>query len=142
MVFGTFDLLHKGHLNFLSHARRYGELFVVVARDETVRDVKGITPVHDENRRLLEIEKSGLADHVLLGNHDDKFRVIEQVRPDLICLGYDQSSFTSNLEGELKRRGLKTRVIRLKPYMPHIYKSRYVRGRIGNQSLKSARPQP
>ena len=41
MAFGTFDLLHPGHEHFLKQAKRYGDLIVVIARDNTVLKVKG-----------------------------------------------------------------------------------------------------
>ncbi|MGD1075360.1 MAG: adenylyltransferase/cytidyltransferase family protein, partial [Thermodesulfovibrionales bacterium] len=42
---GTFDHLHPGHLNFLEQASALGnELIVIVARDETVKRIKGIAP--------------------------------------------------------------------------------------------------
>ena len=60
MVFGTFDIFHEGHKNFLKQAREYGDyLIVVVARDETVEKVKKRLPQNDENSRLEIIEKSG-----------------------------------------------------------------------------------
>ena len=58
MVFGTFDLLHKGHLNFFKQASEFGNnLIVVVARGETVNKVKGKFPDNDENKRVEEIRK-------------------------------------------------------------------------------------
>ena len=39
-VFGTFDLLHKGHRFVLDQAEERGDLFVVIARDSTVKTIK------------------------------------------------------------------------------------------------------
>ncbi len=125
MVFGTFDIFHKGHENFLQQARKWGEyLIVIVARDKTVLAVKKNKPRNNEKKRLIAIEKSGLADKIILGNLRNKYSVIKKYRPDVIGLGYDQKSFTEELRKKLKEFKLdKTRIIRLKSYYPKKYKS-------------------
>jgi FAD synthetase len=128
MVFGTFDILHKGHLDFLRQAKRHGDyLVVVVARDRTVANLKGRHPLHGENERLLQIIKAGVADKAVLGNLHDKYAIIKRLKPNLICLGYDQKSFTEELKRELSKRNIKARVVRLKPYMQLKYKSSKIR---------------
>ena len=58
MVFGTFDVLHKGHINFFKQAKKHGDhLLVVVARDKTVSLIKGIKPHYDEKERLKSVKK-------------------------------------------------------------------------------------
>ncbi len=57
MTFGTFDLLHKGHVYFLKQASKYGKLVVVVARDKNVLKVKGKKPINSERKRLQNIKK-------------------------------------------------------------------------------------
>ena len=48
MVFGSFDLVHKGHVNFLKQAKKLGdELIVVVARDDNIEKVKKRKPSTD-----------------------------------------------------------------------------------------------
>ena len=125
LVFGTFDTIHKGHVHFLKESRKYGDcLIVVVSRDSTALEVKGRYPEKGERERLGNIMKLGLADKALLGNPgSDKYNIIEYIKPDVICLGYDQEAFTQNLEEELRKRGLRVKVVRLKPYMEDVYKS-------------------
>jgi FAD synthetase len=128
MVFGTFDILHKGHLDFLKQAKRHGDfLVVVVARDKTVLAIKKRKSLQDEKARLREIVRSGLADKALLGNIRDQYRIIQQVKPSVICLGYDQRHFADNLGRELRGRRIEARIVRLKPYMAHKYKSSKLR---------------
>ena len=56
---------------------------------------------------------------------------ILQIRPDIIALGYDQSGeYVRHLEGDLGAAGLNTKVVRLKPYKPEIYKTAKLEGRM------------
>ena len=123
LVFGTFDKLHLGHLNFLKQATKYGSLFIVVARDRTVKRVKGRLPQHNERMRKKGVEKTRLAEKVLLGNLKNPYILIKKIKPDFICLGYDQKFFVRELPKKIKKFGLKTKIIRLKAYKPNIYKS-------------------
>ncbi|MBU4346948.1 adenylyltransferase/cytidyltransferase family protein [Patescibacteria group bacterium] len=124
MVFGTFDIFHRGHENFLKQAREYGNfLIVVVARDKTVLAVKGKLPRNNEKKRLIAAGESKLADKIILGGLTDKYKIIKKHQPDIICLGYDQQIFTEKLEEKLKEYKLKTKIIRLKPYYPKKYKT-------------------
>lgn len=57
MVFGVFDRLHPGHLDFLRQAREYGdELIAVVARDQAVMELKHKQPFHSEAQRLAVVQ--------------------------------------------------------------------------------------
>jgi FAD synthetase len=125
LVFGTFDIFHEGHKDFLRQAREHGDfLRVVVARDETVKQVKNRQAKNNQKQRMENVKTSGLADEVAAGNIGDKYAVIKEYEPDIICLGYDQEFFTDGLENKLKFFGLeKTKIIRLKPYKPEVYKS-------------------
>ncbi|MFZ3100384.1 MAG: adenylyltransferase/cytidyltransferase family protein, partial [Minisyncoccales bacterium] len=86
LVFGTFDGLHPGHINFFQQAKKLGdELIVVVARDATVEKVKGRRPRKNENARLSDARNAGIAGEVLLGNLGDTYAIIKQIKPDIIA---------------------------------------------------------
>lgn len=124
LVFGSFDLIHAGHLAFLKEAKAHGdELIVVLARDSTIEDVKHHKPRFSEGERKKHMVATGLADQVVFGHHADKYRVIEELRPDVICLGYDQTFFADKLNEELAKREIAAKIVRLKPYKEEIYKS-------------------
>jgi len=124
MCFGTFDLLHPGHEFYLKEAKELGDrLIVIVARDETVISVKGRSPKNNQKIRKKNLEDLGIADEVLVGNTGDKYSVIEDNSPDIIALGYDQKAFTEDLGIVLKRRGIDTKIVRIKDHKPHKYKS-------------------
>ncbi|MBU1033070.1 FAD synthase [Patescibacteria group bacterium] len=129
MCFGTFDGLHAGHEDYFRQAREHGDrLIVVVARDSTVFDVKGEMPLSDEQERFRAIDENDLVDEVFLGHPDDKYFIIEELQPDIICLGYDQETFTDELDIELTRRGMAATVVRCEPYFPNTFKSSLLRG--------------
>ena len=124
MVFGTFDLWHPGHADFFKQAKRFGDkLTAVVARDETVLKLRNRPAHNNENIRAKNVRQSGLADQVLLGNKRNKYAVIKKIKPDVICLGYDQEYFVTELSTKIKEFDLKIKVTRLKAFMPDKYKS-------------------
>lgn len=127
MCFGTFDGLHQGHHSYFAQAKEIGKrLVVVVARDETVVEVKGQLPATNERDRLASVREHPLVDEAHLGQPGDKYEIIERVRPEIVLLGYDQTAFTTDLETELARRGLKVDIRRALPYLPKVFKSSYL----------------
>jgi len=119
MVFGTFDGIHEGHLDFFRQAKEYGDFLIAVAgRDVNIKKIKGYFPKKRERERLTDLQKCKLVDKPVLGYEEDPYRVIETLKPHIICLGYDQSSFSINLKKELKKRELNVKIFRMKPYKP------------------------
>jgi FAD synthetase len=116
MATGTFDILHMGHIYFLKEAKKHGdELVVVVACDQTVRRLKH-EPVTPEQMRLNLVKELQVVDNAVLGKEDDKFDVVEQIKPDVIALGYDQIHDEQSLQEELDKRKLNARIVRLPKY--------------------------
>ena len=113
MATGVFDLLHPGHLYYLSQSKKLGdELVVVVARDRTASRLKRI-PVLPENLRREMVEALKPVDRAVLGSVTDLFHTVEEIRPDIITLGYDQHWDEEELERECSRRGVPVKVVRL-----------------------------
>jgi FAD synthetase len=124
LCFGTFDGLHLGHEDYFRQARALGDrLVVIVARDETVVDVKGRSPRQGEEVRLGAVRRHSLVSEARLGLPGDKYQIVEEINPDLILLGYDQQAFTDDLEDALRARGLSCKVMRAAPFKPEVYKS-------------------
>lgn len=125
MAFGSFDILHEGHRHYLMEAKSYGDyLIVVVARDSNILKFKGRKPKNDENYRLEQVKKLDFVDEAVLGDKDDILKVLEEHKPNVICLGYDQKTLDEEkLKGELEKRKIKAEIIRAKPYKEDIYKS-------------------
>ena len=129
MVFGTFDLLHEGHRYLLQEAKKYGEyLIVVVARDSSVRKIKGFASQQREKERLENIQKLSIVNKAVLGYEDDFYRIIEEQKPDILCFGYDQNKL--NVEEELKKRNIKVNIYTLAPFEPEKFKSSLIRKKL------------
>lgn len=128
MAFGTFDLLHPGHKYFLKQAKRRGDyLIVIIARDSTVKAVKGKMPIHNEKQRQQAVKGLNLADKAVFGSLSNKYAAIKKYRPDVICLGYDQKFFVDKLQRKLSEFKLETKIIRLKPFKPNLYKTSIIK---------------
>ncbi len=129
LVFGTFDIFHPGHEYMLSRAHHYGDrLVVILARDRTVLKMKGRLPKNNEKKRLQTIRSNQYVTSAYLGLLGDKYKMIEKIQPDVICLGYDQCHFTKNLKEILKQRNMHVRIVRFRTaYHQHIYKSSKLR---------------
>ena len=128
ITFGTFDNFHAGHESYLRQARALGDyLVVVVALDETVQKVKGRTPAVKEGKRKKDVEKSGIADKVIIGNATDKYKAIKSIRPSVIALGYDQFVFTYRLEKILIDEKIDAKIVRMNPYRPTVFKSSIIK---------------
>jgi len=116
MATGTFDLLHLGHIYFLKEAKKLGDkLVVVVATDATVRKLKH-EPVNPEQIRLNLIKELKVVDEAHLGYETDMYKIVEEIKPDIIALGYDQVHDEKQIQKELDKRGLKTKIVRLSEF--------------------------
>ena len=114
---GTFDLLHPGHVLYLERSKALGdELVVIVARDLNVRHKP--KPILPEEQRRRMIEALRPVDRAVLGEEQDIFKTIEQLKPDIITLGFDQHFDADRLEEELQRRGLHPRIVRIEEHEP------------------------
>ena len=126
---GVFDLLHYGHIRFLEEAKRQGgpdsRLVVIVARDETVRRLKGKKPVIPEDQRRALVEALKVVDEALLGYENmDLEAVIENIKPDIIAVGHDQDEIERQTRRIIEEKGLELRVVRI--------------GRFGEEDLNSS----
>ena len=116
MATGTFDLLHMGHIYYLKEAKKLGDtLSVVVAKDSTVRKLKH-EPVNPEEIRLDLIKEVKVVDEAYLGYEDDMYAIVEEVKPDIIALGYDQIHDENTIKSELKKRKFTAKIVRLSEY--------------------------
>ncbi|NJE60487.1 adenylyltransferase/cytidyltransferase family protein [Thermococcus sp. 21S7] len=121
LVGGVFDILHVGHIHFLSQARALGdELIVIVAHDETVRRQKRREPVNTAEDRAELLRALRMVDEVYIGSPGGiDYGLVKRINPDIVAIGPDQDFSCERLKEELRRRGINADVIRI----PYLYKS-------------------
>lgn len=132
MCFGTFDLLHLGHLSYFTQAKKYGDyLIVVISRDYTKNQEKKKT-IFNENERLQLIQALKIVDDATLGYPDNHLQIIQEKKPDSIILGYDHKIDETQLAARLLKIGLSPKIKRAKAYKSTTQKS----GKIKEKILK------
>ncbi len=116
MASGTFDLLHLGHIYYLKQAKKLGDtLAVVVATDKTVRKLKH-EPINPEKIRRNLVKELEVVDEAHLGHEEDMYEIVEEIKPDIIAIGYDQIHDEKKIKKELKKRNINAEIVRLKEY--------------------------
>jgi len=129
LAFGSFDILHPGHLLYLERARRLGDrLVVVVARDESIKMFKGKGPVFSQRDRVRMLNSLKVVDKAVLGNRllksSDRYRVLKEYRPQVIVFGYDQKVNPQSIKKWLKENRMSAKIVRIKSSVnPKFYKS-------------------
>lgn len=123
VVFGIFDGLHLGHEHFLQQARACGdELFVIVGKDEISQKLKSKTPQLNERQRRNEVAKSPLVNKAVLGDKAlGEYKILKKLKPDTVCIGYDQKELKKDLQRWIKENDMKITVRVMKAYRPRKY---------------------
>jgi FAD synthetase len=120
---GVFDILHLGHVRFLEESKRKGgprsKLVVVVARDKTVFRRKGKGPVIPEDQRREIVAALRVVDRAILGREEiDLLGILKEVKPDIVCVGYDQDEIRAAVTRLIRKQELPIRVIRIRRFGP------------------------
>ena len=120
---GVFDLLHLGHLRFLEESKKKGgpgsKLVVVIARDKTVFRRKGKGPVVPEDQRRELVAALRVVDQAILGREEiDLLGILKEVKPDIVCVGYEQDAIRVAVTGLVRREELPVRVVRIRRFGP------------------------
>ena len=137
MAFGTFDLLHPGHLKYLSEAKKLGDyLIVVVTTDKNARRLKNKSTVHSQKERALMVGSLKMVDKALVGMEKDFYVLVKKFSPKVLALGYDQSEPVEKVRAELAKRKIRAKIAVIKPFKEMRYKGRKIRERL-QKSLKN-----
>lgn len=90
---GVFDLLHIGHLTYLSKAAGLGDKLIIgINADASVKRIKGEDrPVNDQNSRAALLASLFFVDAVIVFNEDDPLNLINSLMPDILVKGADYS---------------------------------------------------
>ena len=140
LAFGSFDILHPGHLKYLEAARKLGDrLVVLVARNDSIELFKKRKPIMDQKDRLYLISSLKIVDIAVLGakikKPGDAYKILLRFRPDIIALGYDQPADVPEMKAWLADHKMKTKVIRLKKQLKgKMYKSTNLKKKIAELS--------
>jgi rfaE bifunctional protein nucleotidyltransferase chain/domain len=88
---GCFDLLHKGHIEYLSKARDLGDVLIIgLNTDDSVRRLKGDgRPLQDAKTRAMILASIRFVEVVCLFNEDTPYELIDLVKPDVLVKGGD-----------------------------------------------------
>ena len=88
---GCFDLLHRGHVDYLAKAADLGDVLILgLNTDASVSKLKGPQrPIQDEQSRLHIIASLGFVDAVVLFDEETPLDLIDLVQPDVLVKGSD-----------------------------------------------------
>jgi D-beta-D-heptose 7-phosphate kinase/D-beta-D-heptose 1-phosphate adenosyltransferase len=94
---GCFDILHRGHADYLAFARSQGDALVVgLNSDASVRRAKGPTrPVNPEQDRAYVLGSLRAVDFVVIFDEDEPRDLIAQILPDVLVKGKDWAHYVS-----------------------------------------------
>jgi glycerol-3-phosphate cytidylyltransferase len=82
---GCFDIIHSGHIKFLTEAKRQGNILIVgLNSDSSVGQIKGKSrPIYGEKDRAIILEALGCVDFVVIFNETTPNNLLEIIRPDV-----------------------------------------------------------
>ena len=88
---GCFDILHRGHVEYLSKAADLGDILVIgLNTDASVKRLKGPSrPVNDEKARAVVLAALEFVDAVIFFDEDTPYNLIKYVQPDVLVKGKD-----------------------------------------------------
>jgi len=88
---GCFDIIHRGHIDYLSKAADQGDVLVVgLNTDSSVSRIKGISrPIQDEVSRAIILASLLFVDAIALFDEDIPYNLIKLVQPDVLVKGSD-----------------------------------------------------
>ncbi len=94
---GCFDILHRGHADYLAFARSQGDALVVgLNSDASVRRFKGPTrPVNPQDDRAFVLGSLRAVDYVVIFDEDEPRDLIAQILPDVLVKGKDWAHYVS-----------------------------------------------
>jgi rfaE bifunctional protein nucleotidyltransferase chain/domain len=110
---GCFDVLHAGHVRYLSGARAEGDVLVVgINSDAGVRKFKGAgRPVLDERARALLVAAQRAVDYVVIFEENSVEPLLDALRPDVHAKGTDYTAETVPERAASARLGIRIAIV-------------------------------
>ncbi len=114
---GCFDILHVGHIRYLTQARKLGDILIVgLNTDRSVRMIKGEKrPIVPEKERAEVLSSLEVVDYVVLFDEPDPLHLITALKPTILAKGADWSK--DKIIGKDVVEGSGGRVVRI-PLVP------------------------
>lgn len=106
MVNGTFDILHRGHIELLNYAKSLGDqLLVAIDTDRRVKELKGQNrPVNNQDDRKFFLYNLKPVDIVMLfDSKEDLINIMKEYKPDIYVKGGDWKGSSSTAEKYCQR---------------------------------------
>tara|TARA_S200000501_G_scaffold77255_1_gene69093 strand:+ start:9490 stop:9963 length:474 start_codon:yes stop_codon:yes gene_type:complete len=90
---GCFDIIHRGHIEYLFNAKKYGnKLVVAINSDSSVQAIKGeLRPIQNEKDRAVILDAIKPVDLVLIFDQENPKEIILKLLPDILIKGGDYS---------------------------------------------------
>lgn len=90
ITYGTFDLLHRGHINILKRAKELGDYLVVAVSSDEFNEIKGKEAYHSFEDRKYILEAIKFVDEVIPEHHwDQKISDVQEHEIDVFVMGDD-----------------------------------------------------
>ena len=87
---GCFDILHIGHVRYLQHAKRLGDVLIIgLNSDRSVSGIKPGRPVNSEKNRAEVLAALAVVDYVVVFPEKTPYNLIKAVKPDILVKGGD-----------------------------------------------------
>lgn len=88
---GVFDIIHRGHVEYLAEAKKFGDVLIIgLNSDESVKKIKGDKrPIVSQENRALILANLKPVDYVVIFNEDNPYNIIKDIIPDVLIKGAD-----------------------------------------------------
>ncbi|MEA5099792.1 MAG: D-glycero-beta-D-manno-heptose 1-phosphate adenylyltransferase [Bacteroidales bacterium] len=88
---GCFDIIHRGHVDYLSKAKDLGDKLIIgLNTDLSVRNIKGNTrPIQDEQSRAIILAAMQFVDAIVFFSEPTPYTLIKEIQPDILVKGAD-----------------------------------------------------
>jgi rfaE bifunctional protein nucleotidyltransferase chain/domain len=88
---GVFDIIHRGHVEYLQKAKSFGDILVIgLNSDSSVRAIKGDRrPIVKEDDRAAVLSNLSMVDFVCLFHEETPYKIISEILPDVLVKGAD-----------------------------------------------------
>ena len=100
---GVFDLLHIGHIDYLSESKSVADILIVSLTEDKHVNKGPNRPVFNQMQRARAIAALQIVDHVVINNSSNAINLIKSIKPNLYSKGRDYKNLSSDITGMIKK---------------------------------------